>query len=204
VLPAALVVAFAVLTTLVVRRWSDLSAFDRDRVLALNDYGRHHTVFLDFMRVVSVVDSSAGWSVVLGVTGVWLARHRQWRTVGFGAVAAVGSPLLNLALKSAVHRPRPALDHPVQLAGGWSFPSGHVQAATVGCAVLLMVFLPSLGSAASWWAVAASVGVVAVVALSRMALGVHYPSDVAASVLCGWAWVLTVAWLVLPRAPRVT
>jgi membrane-associated phospholipid phosphatase len=201
ILPAALITAFALLAALVVRQWSDLTAFDRDRVLELNRYDRHHAVFLDVMRVVSVVASTAGWSVVLGLAAVCLARHRQWRTLVFGSVAAIGSPLVNLVLKSAVHRPRPVLDHPVQLAGGWSFPSGHVQAATVGCAVLLTVFLPSLDRAASWWAAAGSVGVVAVVALSRVALGVHYPCDVAASVLCGGAWVLTVAWLILPREP---
>lgn len=199
--PAVLAVAFVVLAVLVGQRWAPLMDFDHERVVELQRVDGHSTSFLDAMRVVSAVVSTAGWLLVLGLVALGLARRGQWRTVAFVAVAQIGSPVLNAALKDLIRRPRPVLAHPVAVAGGWSFPSGHTQAATVGCAVLLIVVRPRLSRSASMAAVATATVVVAVVALSRMSLGVHYPSDVVGSVLGGLAWTLGVARIVLGRGP---
>lgn len=202
VAPAVCTAVFVIIAALVWSRWSVLTAFDRRCVIDLNQVDGRSSVFLDLMRTVSDVASTTGWLVVLGATTIWLAARRQWRSAAFVAVAATGSPVLNALAKAAVHRPRPTLAHPVEVAGGWSFPSGHTQAATVGCAVLLIIARPRLGRAAVRTAVVFAAVVVALVALSRMSLGVHYPSDVTASVFLGSAWALGAAWLVLPRPPE--
>jgi membrane-associated phospholipid phosphatase len=195
---AALSAAFIGLTLLVTHRWSRLTTMDRTSVVHLRQVDAHSALFLDAMRVVSAVVSGPGWVIVLGSLTVWLVWQHLLHVAAFVAVTGLGSPILNGALKDLVHRPRPVLARPVDVAGGWSFPSGHAQSATVGCAVLLVVFLPSLGRVASRWAVVAAVSLVAVVGLSRMALGVHYPSDVVAAVLCGSAWTLITACVFLP------
>jgi membrane-associated phospholipid phosphatase len=195
-------VAFVLLALLVALRWSALMALDRAAVVQLNHFDRHSAPFVVAMRVVSTVAATAGWLVVLGAAELWLLLHRRLRSAAFLAVAGLGSPILNLVLKDIVHRPRPVLTHPIEVANGWAFPSGHTQSATVGCGVLLVVFLPSLTRVAARWAVAAAVAVVAAVALSRMALGVHYPSDVTGSVLVGVAWTCFVAWVVGPGCGR--
>ena len=197
VVPLVFATAFAALAFLVGSNWSMLVAFDRERVVALNHLDSHSAAYLELMRIVSVVASTAGWSILLGVVAGWLITHRRWRMAAFVVSAGVGSPILNAGLKKLVHRPRPVLVHPVAHAGGWSFPSGHTQAATVGCAVLLVVFLPALTRIGSRWAVAGAAVVVALVALSRMSLGVHYPTDIAGSILCGVAWVRFLSEVVL-------
>ena len=195
---ASLSAAFAGLALLVAHRWSILMAFDQWSVTHLRHVDARSAPFLDTMRVISTVVSSTGWFIVLGAVTVWLVAQRRHQVAAFVAVTSLGSPVLNGLLKDLVHRPRPVLARPVDDVSGWSFPSGHAQSATVGCAVLLVVFLPSLGRVASRWAVAGAVAIVAAVALSRMALGVHYPSDVVAAVLCGLAWTCVTAWAALP------
>jgi undecaprenyl-diphosphatase len=60
------------------------------------------------------------------------------------AVTVGVNPLLNELVKLAVHRSRPVVVDSIVHANGASFPSGHAQAAMVGYAVLLLVFLPVL------------------------------------------------------------
>jgi undecaprenyl-diphosphatase len=71
-----------------------------------------------------------------------------------------------------------------------SFPSGHAQSSIVATSVLLLVFLPALRGAWRWVAVAAGVAWVLTVGFSRVALGVHYVSDVLAGYALGAAWVV--------------
>ena len=78
---------------------------------------------------------------------------------------------------------------------GSSFPSGHAQAAIVGYAVLLLVFLPILHGV--WRRVAVTLAVLMVLSIgfSRIALGVHYLSDVVGGYVLGAAWVAAKATL---------
>jgi PAP2 superfamily len=77
---------------------------------------------------------------------------------------------------------------------GLSFPSGHdAQAAIVGYAVLLLVLLPLLGGGWRRTAVTLAVFMVLAIGFSRVALGVHYLSEVVGGFVLGAAWVAAVA-----------
>jgi undecaprenyl-diphosphatase len=89
-----------------------------------------------------------------------------------------------------VNRARPSLEDPVAQAAGLSFPSGHAQAAVVSYAVLLIVCAPMLRRGRRRIAVAAAALMVLAIGFSRIALGVHYPSDVLGGYVLGTAWVL--------------
>ena len=123
----------------------------------------------------------------------WLLYRRRVRLAAFVAVTALGSGVLNHLVKSAVDRARPHLSDPVAMAAGKSFPSGHAQAATVGCGILLVIFLPMVGRRHRIWLWVAAGVVVTAVAFSRVALGVHFVSDVIGGVILGAAWVLAMA-----------
>jgi undecaprenyl-diphosphatase len=119
-----------------------------------------------------------------------LVRERAWLDLAFLVVAAVGSQLLITQLKEAFERPRPAYGSAVPLPETFSFPSGHAGggvAAFGAAAVLLSERLGSPRARTAVWIVA---GVLAAASgLSRIALNVHYVSDV----LAGWCFGL--AWL---------
>jgi len=152
-----------------------------------------HTGFVGAMQLISDSGSALAWQIVLAVVVVWLLWRRLPRLALFVVITAAGSSLLNGVVKTSVHRLRPVLTHPVAHESGLSFPSGHAQAAVVGYAVLLLVFLPILHGA--WRRVAVAVAVLMVLAIgfSRIALGVHYVSDVVGGYVLGAAWVAAMA-----------
>jgi membrane-associated phospholipid phosphatase len=109
------------------------------------------------------------------------------------ALAFVLSAAINTTLKAIFLRPRP-IGHPkvrsiyTSTAGGWSFPSGHAQGS--------MVFWRSLYMAQRKmvWAVTGAV-IVSLVGLSRVYLGVHWPSDILGGFLTGWLVALVADWI---------
>ncbi len=101
-------------------------------------------------------------------------------------LAVLGAEATTWALKYAVGRHRPVFPTAVT-AQSPSFPSAHAAGAAVvygGLAWLVAHDRPGPGP----WATAAAV--VLAIGLSRIALGVHYASDVAGGLLIGLAWVL--------------
>jgi membrane-associated phospholipid phosphatase len=187
--PALLGLLFALTLLLVRQRWAPLLGADHGARDGLHGYALAHPGFVTSMALVSGSGSALAWLVVLGVVAAWLAWRRLARVALFVVVTAAGSQLLNGALKAAVHRLRPVLAHPVAHEGGLSFPSGHAQGAMVGYGVLLVVLWPLLRGRWRGTALAAASVMVAAIGFSRVALGVHYLSDVVGGLLVGATWV---------------
>lgn len=138
------------------------------------------------------------YPVLMPIAG-FLLWARRFRWAAFVAVPALVVSPVNRALKDVFDRPRPSYDGTTVTAGDWSFPSGHSSGAAVLAGVLLVLLLPYV--AARWrpaFAVAAVSGAV-MVAWTRLALGVHYLSDVVAGLALGSAVVLLA--LVVFRPP---
>jgi membrane-associated phospholipid phosphatase len=103
-------------------------------------------------------------------------------------------------VKTIVDRARPHLVDPVAVAAGKSFPSGHAQAATVGFGILLLVLLPAVPRTRRIWVWLAAAAGVAAIGFARIALGVHYLSDVLGAVLIGSAWLLAMTAAFSPQS----
>jgi membrane-associated phospholipid phosphatase len=190
----ALVAVPGALTLLLVEdKWAPLLRADDSTRDRLHDFAVTHTGFVAAMRLISDSGSALAWQIVLGSVVAWLLWRRLPRLALFVVITAAGSSLLNTAVKNEVHRLRPVLTHPVAHEPGPSFPSGHAQAAIVGFAVLLLVFLPVLHGLWRRLAVTFAVLMVLAIGFSRIALGVHYLSDVLGGYLLGAAWVAAMA-----------
>lgn len=123
---------------------------------------------------------------------------QRWREALFTGVAFAGSALLNLATKHAFQRDRPSLWESVAPESTFSFPSGHA----MGSMTLAMaVFLLAWHTRWRWPATVVAVVFVLLVGLSRIYLGVHYPSDIIGGWAAGMAWVVGV-YLVIYRGGR--
>lgn len=124
------------------------------------------------------------------------------RRVGLAMAVGVALLLATFAtdnIKELVARPRPPGD-PLAPAVGYSFPSGHTLESTVTYGLIaLAAWRSRLPSALRRGAVVAAFALPFFIGLSRIALGVHYPSDVLAGWLGGAAVVLLVA--VIARTP---
>jgi len=190
---ALVAVPGALILLLVEDKWAPLLRADdgaRDR---LHNFAVTHTGFVGAMQLISDSGSALAWQIVLAVVVLWLLWRRLPRLALFVVVTAAGSSLLNTVVKTGVHRLRPILTHPVAHESGLSFPSGHAQAAVVGYAVLLLVFLPILHGVWRRLAVTFAVLMVLAIGFSRIALGVHYVSDVVGGYVLGAAWVAAMA-----------
>ncbi len=119
-----------------------------------------------------------------------LTRYR--RAALFLAVAILGSVLLNASLKLIFERPRPQLDW-AQTPTDYSFPSGHTMNSVVFYVALALIVWSIAGRRAGIVAVCVAVVLAVLIGVSRIYLGAHYFSDVAAGFLAGLAWLLIVA-----------
>ncbi len=134
-----------------------------------------------------------GWigiALLTVVASLLLVRERALLDLGFLLAAVLGSQAAVALLKVWFDRPRPTVGPAVALPASASFPSGHATAgiATLGAvAVLVAERLPSAGARRWLWTATVALGLA--VGLSRIALGVHYVSDVLAG------WCLGLAWL---------
>ncbi|WP_460824080.1 phosphatase PAP2 family protein [Lysobacter olei] len=114
-----------------------------------------------------------------------LALRRHVREAVFAVTALGGSALLNIGAKHWFARARPALWESVAPETSYSFPSAHAMgSATLACVLVALAW----NTRWRWPVLLASAAFVLGVGLSRVYLGVHYPSDV----LAGWAAAL--AW----------
>jgi undecaprenyl-diphosphatase len=120
---------------------------------------------------------------------VWHHRH-DWRAPVFALLVLATGQLIRLGIMDTVHRARPPQEFWLVQPNGFSFPSGHTMTATVGYGVtawLLCQLWPRMRVT-----LLALTGALAIaVGLSRVYLGVHWPSDV----LAGWS--LGITWLAL-------
>ena len=116
---------------------------------------------------------------------VWLAkglRTRAWWAFGTMMLAW----MIGLGAKYVFQRARPIVEDPVSEAPGYSFPSGHALNSAAWATIVVILLWPLLKPrAARVTAVVLAVLFVALTALDRVLLGVHYPSDVSVGVLTG-------------------
>jgi membrane-associated phospholipid phosphatase len=137
-------------------------------------------------------EHAAGWVALSGVGALLDRRHRRdWLLVGVGAVAAHAAAIL---IKLAVRRRRP--HHPdiainVGTPSALSFPSAHATSSTAAAMLLCRATRSPLPLAA-----------VPLMALSRLVLGVHYPTDVLAGMAVGAAVARVTGRLGGPRRER--
>lgn len=190
-----LLALFAVDLLLVVARAHVLVAVDHRAVLAATDRLSAHPTWTRFWLDVSNVLSPTVWRVLGGLLAAVLIVRRRLRAGVTLAVVVVGTAVLSTVVKDAVDRARPTPQHVLAHADGASFPSGHALTAAATVIVLLVLagragLLPRRAARVALWVLAALA--VAAVSLSRVLIGVHYPSDVVGGVLLGAGWSLGV------------
>lgn len=170
---------------------------DTSIVETLNGWGTHHPWFADLAKLVA---QDAVFLVVLVAAAAFLAAGRlvsqQGRRGAVSAAAALALALVAGAVVSGlVHRSRPFVDHPsVHLfaahARDAGFPSDHATGAfAIAIALLLRHRLAGI----------VAIVLATLVAVGRVVIGVHYPTDVLGGAVIGGAAALVLFTPVLRR-----
>ena len=158
--------------------------FDLPLLVALH---KLRTPALDQVAVVVTFFGSGGLMALSGAALATVLLSRGERNKGvFVAVSALGAGLFDLVAKVGFARGRPHLWTSVVTEIGYSFPSGHAMGSMSMVAALVM--LASSSSRRGSILVLGGLFVM-LIGLSRLYLGVHYPSDVLAGWCAALAWV---------------
>jgi undecaprenyl-diphosphatase len=133
--------------------------------------------------------------VVLAVIGFLVLQTRYW-TAFFIFMTAVTGEIVSVAMKSLFSRPRPEMAPHLREAFSSSFPSGHaMQSAIIYLTLGAMLMRITQGRLTKIYCCTVAMLLTFLVGLSRIWLGVHYPTDVIAGWIVGLFWA-SVCWLV--------
>jgi undecaprenyl-diphosphatase len=131
---------------------------------------------------------------MIAIAALMLVRLRREATLL--AATILSGWVVNTLIKVLVGRPRPTIVSHLAEAGGSSFPSGHsFNSAVVYMGIALAMAALSARRGVRWTLIAGAAVLTALIAISRVWLGVHYPSDVLAGWLGGMGWALTASAL---------
>ena len=143
-----------------------------------------------FFLGVSLVHDVAAVAVYTFVLAGILAMQRDWYWARRVVVVVVTGFLFNTALKLAYVRTRPVFEQPIVSLTSYSFPSGHTALTTLFYGIFAIVLISRLQNfAARLCCLAGFAAMVGLVAFSRIYLGAHYLSDVAAAACAAVAWI---------------
>lgn len=178
--------------------------FDTDILLAFREPGRPDDPIGPAWLEEAVRDiTGLGSMIVLVLTTsfaiFYLLLIQKWREALLVLVAVAGGQILSSTLKLGIDRPRPDLVSHLVEVQTLSFPSGHAMMAAVTYLTLgsmLAGIVP--GRTTRIFVLGVAVLITLMVGVSRIYLGVHWPSDVLAGWCAGFAWAM-LCWLVARR-----
>ncbi len=133
------------------------------------------------------------WAIGLGsiALSAWLIFRKKWTDLMTLAASVGGGILLNLLLKNIFLRQRPDFPNAFYHESGYSFPSGHAMMSVLFYGMTAYLLITSIKS---WkWKISLGMGTFALIlliGLSRMALGVHYLTDVLGGWSAGSTWLI--------------
>jgi undecaprenyl-diphosphatase len=153
-------------------------------------------------RVLDLVGGNVGGIAVVAVMSVVLAVRSHRLLAAYLLASAVGGVLVCTAVKSLVDRPRPPTVGQLIHESTSSYPSGHATAGITVWVALGLVALVALRPGVRWWVAAPLVVLGPLVGVSRVAMGVHWPTDVLGGWALGSAWTSAVALVVVLVAMR--
>ncbi len=142
------------------------------------------------MQTFTLLGSTPVLVVVVALLALTLWRMRQRRQAMALVLGAAGGNILMEILKLVFRRPRPVPFFGIAAPDSWSFPSGHALnsfCVYVLAAALVLRQVRSEGARITCWCIAVIMAVMP--GISRIYLGVHYPSDVLAGYVAATAWL---------------
>ena len=197
---ACLLFAFGTIAQNVIKGTS--YAFDRRIILALRDPANPSAPIGPAWVQEAARDLTSLGSIIvlaiitLSVSG-YLFLARKYAAAWLMIVAVFGGIVLNDLLKSALARPRPDILYHAARVFTSSFPSGHAELSAITYLTAAALLAESQNSfKIGLYFIAVSALLTILIGVSRVYLGVHYPTDVLGGWCIGAAWALA-CWVLM-------
>lgn len=169
--------------------YNELNRFDLMVINYLNTY--HTTELTNFMKLITNLGS---FIVIFPITlffvyYLYKVKRHFWDTYAL-IISLGGGIILNEVLKWSFHRSRPNIARLVE-AGGYSFPSGHSMMSFIFYGFIsYLIWINLRGYFMRFLSIGVFLILTILIGISRIYLGVHYPSDVIAGFAAGGFWLL--------------
>ena len=187
-------VIFVVFTVGVMQHAGWVTAYDNSGVALIRHFSAAKTAFF---KTVTFFAQPATGVVLTAIAVIIAAGRRRWRIAAYIATSVIGSTILMKIIKTIVQRPRPTVDRIIP-ESGFSFPSGHsVNAVAFYGALLVLAFFYLRRRWLKAILLLVLAAEIVLLPISRVYLGVHFPSDVTAGLLLGLVVMLTATTFVL-------
>ncbi|MEL7001107.1 MAG: phosphatase PAP2 family protein [Bacteroidota bacterium] len=144
------------------------------------------------MTLITDLGSLYAYLIIIPlITAALYLNGRTWNRPLQSAIVLISSFLLNAVLKWFIHRPRPIEDQRLVEAHFYSYPSGHAMSATGFYGFLVYLVILYIKNV---WLKIIMITILSMlifgIGISRVYLGVHYPTDVLAGFIAGTFWLL--------------
>jgi undecaprenyl-diphosphatase len=150
---------------------------------------RSDTLTSYFAFATDLGDRNAYIVITLLLAAFYLTKHRSWKFILQTTLVLILATLSNIVLKKVINRARPSLEHLVTV-NTLSYPSGHSMSAMAFYGFLIFLCVRyKMPSWVRYLFVAVLVLLILSIGVSRIYLGVHYPSDVVGGFIGGLIWV---------------
>lgn len=143
------------------------------------------------MRDITALGSASVLTLITAAAAIYLFLIKRPATALFVIASIASGQMLSSLLKAGIDRPRPELVTHLAQETSLSFPSGHAMISalvflTLGALVSRVVH----GRTTKIYVLSLAVAITLLVGVSRIYLGVHWPSDVLAGWCAGFAWAM--------------
>ena len=160
-----------------------------DNVIIQSVQGTESPWLTGIMKVFTIVGSTKIVIVICSFTiGLLLYFRHGMQTILFTA-AIGGTVVLNVLLKLFFQRDRPDFNRLIEISG-YSFPSGHTMMATSLYAILAIILWRNVHHLWRVVVIAGALFMIFMICISRIYLGVHYPSDIVGGLTASLFWIV--------------
>jgi undecaprenyl-diphosphatase len=152
--------------------------------------GMHRVAWIEqSLLQITALGTGLVLMMIVIISALFLSATQHRFSAFLLLVASAGGLILNTILKSSFDRPRPRLFEWVTNPSSSSFPSGHAMGSAI--VYFTVAYLIARLEKRRWTralTIVTALLLVLLISLSRLYLGVHYPSDVLAGMVIGLAW----------------
>jgi membrane-associated phospholipid phosphatase len=164
-------------------------AFELDTTLLLKLHQLSNPSLDALMLIITRLGNPEIVVFIVLCSAVWLWLSQRFLEVKVFAIACLGALILNQELKLFFAKPRPELWPRLINESSFSFPSGHALGSLVLYGFLSYV-LAERFPRFSRWIYSIAVSIISAIGISRLYLGVHWPTDVLAGYAVGFLWLM--------------
>lgn len=141
------------------------------------------SVILSISKILALVFSTKGCIAILVLlAALSLFINKNWKMTIIQLLISLLPMIYIFAVKFAVNRPRPYIGLNIKLPTDSSFPSGHTSAAVAVCVMAMLILYINKPSSIQFGLLFSAILVV-IVAVSRIIVAAHFPTDVLAAAI---------------------